>query len=379
MNIEYQIDKYINLMRKLELQLPKRWSGGDFYYALESHFKTYLSYLEPDISKAKLNRINTITNKILKTVKSYHSGYPAEAYKSFSNVMTFLMKEPFKIYEKNWYQEEAFRKKDSFKLYRIRNIQMHATLSRKDIFHVPYSYRSKVDTSRYSIAGFPCLYLATNLELCCEESKLSSFNDLRIASRYQLERNESVSNLVINIIEMGIKPIHFYDYFVYSASEINRDYTGIDKEMLSKVRDKDRYMKRYFSEIDLLDEEVRSNYLYWYPLISSCSFIRTSKNDKFASEYIIPQLLMQWIRSQSNESNLFGIRYFSCASLLASDKGFNYVFPTSGDRLNDKYDYCNILSKSFRFSEPYYVHEFDNLERCEKFLDDRTDFGYLWT
>ncbi len=45
---------------------------------------------------------------------------------------------------------------------------------------------------------------------------------------------------------------------------------------------------------------------------------------------------MQWVRSEIDQSGygdynqLIGIRYFSCASVRASDIGFNYVFPTSG-------------------------------------------------
>lgn len=88
----------------------------------------------------------------------------------------------------------------------------------------------------------------------------------------------------------------------------------------------------------LENASVRAAYLLWYPLIAACSYISVSKKDPFAAEYIIPQLLMQWVRCEIGSqpgiedeySQLIGIRYFSCVSQKASETKFNYVFPTSG-------------------------------------------------
>lgn len=77
----------------------------------------------------------------------------------------------------------------------------------------------------------------------------------------------------------------------------------------------------HISRKTLESKLYRHNYLIWYPLIAACSFIRANKKDAFAPEYIIPQLLMQWIRylmdsdyKKGGQYNLFCIRYFSCAS-----------------------------------------------------------------
>lgn len=92
--------------------------------------------------------------------------------------------------------------------------------------------------------------------------------------------------------------------------------------------------------------------LYWYPLIVACSFIRVNKQDHFASEYIIPQLLMQQIRSEVKTNKLVGIRYLSCASEWASELGFNYFFPVSGIRHSSNSEYCEILGSSFMLTKP---------------------------
>ena len=252
------------------------------------------------------------------------------------------------------------------------------------MFHAPYNLRSKVATCRYSIAGYPSLYIGTSLELCCEEIHVNPEYDRVLASMFKLERSIEHSNTNIRVIELGIKPQDFLE-----NDDIRNE---------SKRRRIDRNL--------LHGSLVRTAYLLWYPLIAACSFIRTNKNDPFAAEYIIPQLLMQWVRAemiQDGKSDcgdcsdccndyyigceehkrkrtkrrckrfdqLTGIRYFSCASQRASDLGFNYVFPTSGEPISESVQYCRILSKAFKLTVPQYLHDFDNIQLCERAL--RTD------
>ena len=110
---------------------------------------------------------------------------------------------------------------------------------------------------------------------------------------------------------------------------------------------------------------------------------RTDKKDPFAAEYIIPQLLMQWVRNEictnrnDDYDELVGIRYFSCASVKASDMGFNYVFPTSGNPKSADLPYCSVLAKAFRLTNPVYIHEYDSLYTCERQLTKSNDFDFI--
>lgn len=70
--------------------------------------------------------------------------------------------------------------------------------------------------------------------------------------------------------------------------------------------------------------------------------------------------------SDNNESELIGIRYFSCASQMASEMGFNYVFSTSGQRLSDGGNYCPILAKSFLLTNPVFIHDYEGIDFCER-------------
>ncbi len=122
--------------------------------------------------------------------------------------------------------------------------------------------------------------------------------------------------------------------------------------------------------------------MLWYPLLAACSFIRVNKNDPFAAEYIIPQLLMQWVRtefklSENKYVNLIGIRYFSCASEEASDMGFNYVFPTSGKQISHQLPYCKVLAKAFWLTTPVYVNEYYDISDCEEDLNRSDDYKQI--
>ena len=82
-------------------------------------------------------------------------------------------------------------------------------------------------------------------------------------------------------------------------------------------------------------------------------------------------------KKERKKDKLIGIRYFSCASNIASEKGFNYVFPTSGKKdINDP-RFCPILVKAFRMSNPVYIHEYDSIQGCEKSLKRTSDLKYV--
>ncbi|SHO53457.1 hypothetical protein [Anaerocolumna xylanovorans] len=354
---------FISIANKEELDLPKRWDGIDFHSSLSSLYEQYFFMLTSYINPKDLTEIQTICNEILNCIDCYHNGLPNKAFLHMDLIMNILMKYSLAIYKKTGWSG-AFEQNDPLMLYRIRNVQNNINYNRKDIFHTPYNLRSKVSTCRYSISGYPCLYLGTSLELCCEEAKIGSLKDLPITSRFKLERNLNNFGPEIDVIELAIKPKDF----IFDEQDRSNQNT--------KIIEKNKHGRNFKRRI-LNDIKVMNNYLYWYPLIAACSFIRVNKQDPFASEYIIPQLLMQWIRNESTNEKLIGIRYFSCASERASELGFNYVFPASGEKDPHNEQYCRILTKSFKLTKPIYIHEFNSVYDCELQLKTSTDFDYI--
>lgn len=279
--------------------------------------------------------------------------------------MRVLVKTPLKIYQKSIFEQfddtEDPIFNDNLALYRLVCVDDYAPYGRARVFHTPYTLRSKVSTSRYSIAGYPSLYLGTSLQLCAEEINYNPHRSLALASRYKIERCIEYNNTEIDVIELAVKP---------------QDFLGIERN-----RESNQKIQRIISETLLNNPSVRNAYLVWYPIIAACSYIRTNKKDPFAAEYIVPQLLMQWVRREIQYSDnpeydrLIGIRYFSCASKRASDMGFNYVFPASGKQHSGQYPYCPVLMKAFRLTSPKYVHESGRVEDCGMELLFENEFG----
>lgn len=362
--------EFKNILNDEQLFLPIRWDGVSFSDTLEKLFNRYIKRLETlsvhnegySCSKIRIDieKIKQTTGLLIKTITHYLDGFPAKSFDAFEKAMRLLSQTPLQVYQKSVF--EVFDDPNSYNLNLFRAVKVgdNRPYPRSRVFHTPYNLRSKVSTSRYSIAGYPSLYLGTSLELCCKEINAEPNKELTIASSFKLERSIEYTNTNIRVIELSIKPQDFLNL------QNNREF-------YRRIISRDLTEKR----------SVRAAFLLWYPLIAACSFIRTNKSDPFAAEYIIPQLLMQWVRSEINQpgygdyDQLIGIRYFSCASVRASDIGFNYVFPTSGQQLSAKLPYCSVLSRAFRLTKPVYLHEYDNISDCEWDLSQSIDIDYI--
>lgn len=362
------------LLNDEKLHLPIRWNGNDFASTLEDLFNYYIKQIESlDVENSNhynnieinVKNIKRVCGLLTKSINHYLNGFPPKAYSTFKKAMELLMDKPLEVYQKTVLEQfkktsNPYHSNDDLKLFRVVSVNDNKPYNRTRVFHTPYNLRSKVSTCRYSIAGYPSLYLGTSLPLCCEEIHLNPYKKFALASMFKLERTIEFTNTNIQVIELGIKPQDF-----------------INNERINESK------TRFVSDSLLREERVRSAYLLWYPIIASCSYIRVNRDDPFAAEYIIPQLLMQWVRNEisSNKSEeydqLVGIRYFSCASVKASDMGFNYVFPTSGQQKSAEFPYCSVLAKAFRLTNPVYIHEFENLYDCEWFLTKSNDFDYI--
>ena len=361
-----------NILNDDQLFLPIRWNGVDFSETLEKLLYHYIKRLETVTDKdnfsshgvhVDVKEIKQVTGLLIKSTNHYLNGFPAKAFTTFERAMGILSQTPLKVYQKSvmeQFDEPANHEKDDLKLFRAVKVDDNKPYHRTRVFHTPYNLRSKVSTNRYSIAGYPSLYLGTSLNLCCNEINADPNKDLTIAAAFKLERTIEYTNTNIQVIELGVKPQDFLDI-------------AVENEGLG------RHIPRNLTK----NRSVRSAFLLWYPLIAACSFIRTNKKDPFAAEYIIPQLLMQWVRSEINTGDyegydqLIGIRYFSCASVKASNMGFNYVFPTSGRQKSAEFPYCAVLAKSFRLTMPVYIHEYDSISACERELSQSNNFDLI--
>ena len=352
-------EQFLDIMQNKSFHLPMRWDGRDFEDTLSLLLDKYVSDLsslrETDSDEdlyeyinVDLFEISAITQLLKQCVRQYHNGFPADAFLSMRKIMRILMKTPLKVYQKS--SNVKVIEDDKLYLYRLRGVNDSAKHTRKDLFHVPSCLRSMISTCRYSISGYPALYLTTSIKLGQEE--INTDENRLLVSRFKIIRPQKELN--IQVLELGIKP----QDFVARGNDLNSIYRN-----------------RKLNEVDLQSGHVRAAYLKWYPLIAACSFIRANKNTPFSSEYIIPQLLMQWVRKQVGSNKLMGIRYFSCASIRASELGFDYVFPVDNTEYAE--GYCSVLRDSFWVTLPVYLREFDSPEHCEQYLVSSTDLDKI--
>lgn len=338
---------------KFHLPINTKTNGYDYLDKLESLFNEYKKKFSKSIFEKK---IKGICYTLIEVVKKYLSGFPAEAFKTFSELMTEYDKENIDLHEKSFCDSNGnLFYNDLLNLFRITYLNKNEVneenqYKRSRIFHVPFNLRSKIATSRYSIAGYPCLYLGTNLDLCALETNYKSHKKPAIASRFKLVRDFNEKHVRIRVMDIAVKPQDYLDMSINRFNSNRRFTTKEDPKQIYKLYE-------YFS---------------WYPLIAACSFIRTNINRPFAAEYIIPQLLMQWVRKRyvvlTDECNdLIGIRYFSCKSIEASNKGFNYVFSSIYEKTEN--NLCQILSKAFKLTKPCYLNKSKDLYLYEQELN----------
>ena len=188
------------------------------------------------------------------------------------------------------------------------------------MFHIPLDKRGLVDTQRYSVPGYPCLYLAHRVYGCWEEMGRPSFGTVMV-----------------------------------SKFESLQDFRLLDLRVPSK--------EKWENDI--------SRCLLIFPLvIASMVQVKDSK-DKYKPEYLIPQLLTEWVISKNREGKkgeeVLGIMYTSAQKnddfSYPDDSYDNYAIPVLNPLGSKKY--CNKLKVYFKLTAPTY-YDLEVLRQGEK-------------
>ena len=82
----------------------------------------------------------------------------------------------------------------------------------------------------------------------------------------------------------------------------------------------------------------------------ACSFNTEVSNADFTIEYVIPNLILQWVSKEKTQVS--GLTYLSTktSKLRNSDLGLNFVFPPKTK--NNQKGFCNELIDIFTWSKP---------------------------
>ena len=307
-----------------------------------------LLYLTQNKTYSFENRLNEAYSKLIEYIKSFSNyekmknknsiEYIENHCKTITNIIGTVYKGrrdlALTMLYDTFFTDEIkvhFEKieKESTQFYRMRTSDSFHTYTEKEMFHIPFSMRSKSNNERYSISGLPSLYLGSSSYLCWEELKRPDLNYVNVASY------------------IPKKELLVLDLTYPNANE-----------------------KIDFNNLKLL------------PLIIASDFIVANPKDPFKPEYIIPELIMECLiryrQEILNDDIVLGIKYksthsksenlyFSATKKEYENKFYNYVFPPI--EINDK-EHCEKLLNAFSFEGRTTLFEIKNLGIYRKL--DRT-------
>lgn len=342
------IDK---LFSSKEFELPISHYEGDYVEFLEiklNRYKEMVQIYNVDLCTEEINLIEKTCVAIIKALRDQYSGYPARAFHKVNEVFKSLS---------DYFIYMNYRQLEQVHIYRGRK-GTNQEFDLKELFHIPFESRGIVNSYRYSIPGHPSLYLGSSPYVCWNELRKPNFDELQM-SGFRFKKNKLED---INILDFGFRPSDiYYNYRMLDIERRDADIIGYKNDFLQSYDSDDNRSKDYFKR-----------YIILWPLIAACSVKVKNDKDIFKAEYIIPQLLLQWIRNDKlHEKRIDGIRYFSVSSnYKVFNDSFenpvelnqNYVFPS---QIQSTKGYCKYLSSLFEFTNPIIWSLNDTYEHYE--------------
>lgn len=199
--------------------------------------------------------------------------------------------------------------------YRIRNNGNCEEWDCKELFHVPFEKRELIGSQRFSIPGYPSLYLGASALVCIEEIP---WNDAFSISSVRL--NESID-------------VFDFTFFPQEEEGIGQFY----------------------------------NRLISYPIKIAISIpVKNDNNAVFKPEYIIPQyILHSTIKQERSTNKVKGFIYTSTKALLEEHSSeelkayINMVVPSMSIK---RKGYCQKLIELFSITNPLTVRKKELLD-----------------
>ena len=278
------------------------------YKTIKEALIAYKNFINSDsVDTSILNvdniaEIDAICDSIISADEDFQNGCILKCYNNIHNLLekNKFLTPIFKIYQKE--QDSCF--------YRMRACTDEYLFSKEELFHIPFDKRRKVSNQRFSLSGYPCLYLGSSIYVCWEELNRPQIDNANI------------------VCIKSCKPIQLIDLripdFIYDVS----DY-------------------------------------YRIPLIIACSVQVQDTMSPYKPEYVIPQALLHALiymnYKKSEDPSIDGIIYYSSRlrnpqRLFSIDSLYeNIVLPTIKNvdtKRRKKYKFCPVLCEMFETTDP---------------------------
>jgi hypothetical protein len=290
-------------------------------------------FYRPAIKENIIERITGIQEVLIKVIEQYLEGHPYRAYILFRDVM-----DEYGIREEI-ISLQQYKIARGSTLYRIQRQFTEPPLKYRnttgflnakhpnDLFHPPFQKRRTVSTNRFSISGYPCLYLSETLTTSYSECfphkhEYGPYNAIGLSNT---------------------RPLYFIDLSNENLFDDETRFPGLMPLTKTKRKDPSKILDHLGVYQIVMASHMKVNYIPTYP----------NERFYFKAEYIIPQILLQWLKIEGLAVD--GIRYSSCTGHIRFPNGkrhYNYVMPVQS--IFDK-GFCPILARLFQFS-PVYNH-----------------------
>lgn len=291
--IETRLEKILNEYLSL--------ISSGIYFKVDKSF-----YIPFDNENGKQNGISHIVKSCIEYAKNIIKNYLEGNFKKCN-----------KLSGDWWYEETKYGKRalpvvqitpvETFYRIRLQENEFKG-FTRKDLFHVPFERRGYISTNRYSVLGYPCLYLGRSIYTCWEE-----------AHRPKLDT-----------------------FFVSAFKSIQTEIKLLDFRL---IRD------------DFPSYWEFRKYICVLPMIIGCSLRVNMSNEKFRAEYILPQVILhQIITSKLMRTHWEGVMFTS--TQVEDDFNFTKDNPSLADNIavpiqvNAQSGWCEKLCTKFELTEP---------------------------
>jgi hypothetical protein len=303
-----------------DVQLPLSRSSGDYSTFVAEQLDKYKAVVKAvsgsdalsGAISAKTQEIEDLCDSVQEVIDKFTEGHPYDAYQALANGIVPIKGDLDRL------STDPLQGDTLNMMYRVRQ-RVSPPLTREELFHVPFELRHCAAPQRYSIQGLPCLYLGGSLYTCWAEMGMPAFSDLQ-ASAFWFKTGKTV-----RLVDFGHRP---------------------------------RWVARWISKHEALNQgqEIPDNYVNFFashtvcwPLMAIASVKALHPAAPFKAEYILPQVLLQWVTKQPD---IDGIRYFSTHIDCVTDNphwACNYVFPS---RVVKSCGRCDHLRSLFKLTEP---------------------------
>lgn len=237
-------------------------------------------------------RQNHLVKYLKLALDDYYDGKPSDSLSKLKRGLNSNVKNFGDLLSVRVFQPES-------DFYRIRIHKENFSLPSDQFFHIPYDMRGKVKTQRFSIPGFPSLYLGTTVYVCWEELNRPNLND------FQAVRLRSTGEIrVIDLSPPKSEEVSPYEYY---------------------------------------------KFLMTWPLVFSSSVSVRNYEDYFKPEYIIPQLLLQWVRENREIDGIaYQTTHIDFSKTLSKGEFLNVVLPVKENKIRGL---CSSLKQKFIMTE----------------------------